>query len=248
MSKGILKSLVRDRYSGTVILLPFLAVLTGRSSGGDRRLGALFLGRVVTLLVALLVEFLRFLFVLPLGIPLTSLENQHTDQDEGENGVASSENFEAIFPTKNLFGVLFGWGQVDTVPSASNETKSLDNIGNVNSHTTDIENQARAIKEHVRLGRFVQLCNHAGKPDEDDDMQYTWNQRWRSVEEAQVSFEVVIVRGRRGLPSPEQRIVIREKREDDSQEETRRYKRRERLATSHRIEHMWEQAIKTDMA
>jgi hypothetical protein len=46
------------------------------------------------------------------------------------------------------------------------------------------------------------------------------------------------VRGRSGLPSPEQRIVIREKREDDTQEETRRYKRRERLATSHRIEHV----------
>jgi hypothetical protein len=63
-----------------------------------------------------------------------------------------------------------------------------------------------------------------------------------------VSFEVVIVRGRCGLPSPEQRIVIWEKREDDSQEETRRYKHRERLATSHSIEYMCEQAIKTHMA
>lgn len=37
--------------------------------------------------------------VLLLSVPLTGLENQNADEDKGQDGVASSQNLETVFPS-----------------------------------------------------------------------------------------------------------------------------------------------------
>lgn len=51
-------------------------------------------------------------------------------------------------------------------------------------------------------------------------MQDAWDERGRGVQEAEMRFEVVIVRGRGQHCGPQDRVIVREEGEDDAQEET----------------------------
>jgi hypothetical protein len=51
-------------------------------------------------------------------------------------------------------------------------------------------------------------------------VQDAWDERGRGVQEAEMRFEIVIVRGRGQHRGPQDRVVVREEGEDNAQEET----------------------------
>jgi hypothetical protein len=199
-------------------LLLLLAALSAAASGSNRRFGTFLLGRGA--LRALLVEVFVLLLILSLRIPLTSLEDQDTDQDQSKNSVARSQYFETVFTAENLLRVVLGSrSQLRAIHATAHEPETLDDVGDVDGDTAHIQDQTSTIEEHVGLGRLVQLREHSGNANENDNVQDAGDQGRRGMEEAQVGFEIVIVRRRSGFARPEQRIVVREQREDDPEEE-----------------------------
>lgn len=116
-------------------LLSLFATLATCSSSSDRRFGAFLLGRTLR---ALLVELFELLLIFLLRIPLTSLENQDTNQNERKDSVAGSQYFEAVLATEDLLSVLFVSSQFSTIDTAAHEAETLDNVGNVDSDTANV--------------------------------------------------------------------------------------------------------------
>lgn len=154
------------------ILLSLFATLATGSSSSDRRLGTFLLGRTLR---ALLVELFKLLLVLLFRIPLTSLKNQDTNQDEGKDGVAGSQYFETVLTAEYLLGVFLVSSQFSTIDATAHEAETLDNVRDVDSDTADVQDQAGSIKEHVGLGGLVQFGEHSSKSNEDDDVQNAWD-------------------------------------------------------------------------
>lgn len=209
-------------HTHTPLSLPLFATLAARSSRGDGRFGTLGRRGFRGFLVAL--EFLILLFIFLLGIPLAGLQDQDADQDQGQDGIARGEHLQAVLAAEDLIGFVGSVsGQVGAVLAATHEAETLDDVGDVDGHAAHVEDQTGAVEQHVRLRRLVQLGDHAGEPQEDDDVQDARDQGRRRVQEPQVRFQVVEMRRRRRLARPEKRIVIGEEREDDAEEETGRY-------------------------
>src|SRR5690242_16765325 len=108
-------------------LLLLLATLSSAATGSNGGFSTFLLGRGA--LGALLVEFLVLLLILPLRIPLTSLKDQDTDQDQSKDGVARSQYFETVFTAENLLRVVLGSrSQVRAIHTTAHEPETLDDV------------------------------------------------------------------------------------------------------------------------
>lgn len=181
-------------------------------------------------------QTLVLLRVLALRVPLAGLQHQHADQHEGQDRVAGREDLEAVLAAEDLFAVFAfdgllrrsavdggrgcgARGQLGTVLPAADEAEPFDDVGDVDGDAAHVQDEGRAVEEHVGLRGAVQLRDQAGQAEEDDDVEDARDQGRGGVEEAQVGFEQVVVRGRGGLGGPEEGVVVGEEGEDDAEEE-----------------------------
>lgn len=161
--------------------------------------------------------------LLLLSIPLTSLENENADKDKSKNGVASGKNLQAVLATKNHLAALTLVGlAVEAIVGpniGADASESLDNIGNVDTETDEVEDQRSAVKEEVGLARAEELDEEADEADGDDNVENAADKCGGLVHELQMRLEMVEkVVGNGGL-GPEKREVVGERREEDTQEE-----------------------------
>jgi hypothetical protein len=164
--------------------------------------------------------------LLLLSVPLASLENENADKNESENSVASGKNLQAVLATKNKLAALTLVGlAIEAIISpnlGANASESLDNVGNVDTETNKVEDERCAVKEEVGLARAEELNEEADKTDGDDNMENAADECGGLVHKLQMRLEMVEeVVGHRGL-GPEEREVVRKRREKDTQEEAHR--------------------------
>ena len=165
--------------------------------------------------------------LLLLSIPLTSLENENADKDKSKNGVASGKNLQAVLATKNHLAALTLVGlAVEAIVGpniGADASESLDNVGNVDTETDEVEDQRSAVKEEVGLARAEELDEEADEADGDDNVENAADKCGGLVHELQMRLEMVEkVVGNGGL-GPEKREVVGERREEDTQEEADSY-------------------------
>lgn len=173
---------------------------------------------------------LQLLSLLPLSVPLPSLQHQDSHQDQGENSVTRSQHPQAIISTeRDLLPGLdardadgqFALDELAVIGAAADDAQTLDDVGQVDNNAAHVEHEAGAVEQRVRLRRPVQLDEEAQEPDADDDVQDARNDGRRCVQEREVRFEHGEVRGRRWRCGPEERVVVGEEREEDAEEEGR---------------------------
>lgn len=182
----------------------------------------------VLLLLRIVHDALVLLGVLALGVPLTRLQDEDAEQDEGKDGLASGHDLQAVLASEHQasvggLGVLGRGGQVAGevrgVPDAgAHEAQALDDVGDVDADADDVEHERRAVEQHVALGRLKQLGEEAQKAGDDHDAQHARDQGRRLVYELQVRLELVEIGRRDGIGGPEEREVIREFGEEDAEE------------------------------
>lgn len=128
--------------------------------------------------------------LLLLGIPLTSLENENSDQDESENGVASRENLQAVLATKDELAILalvrLAVEAIVGPDLGTDASQSLDNVGNVDTEADEVENERGAVKEEVGLAGSEELDEEAEEADRDDDVEDAADKRRRLVDKLQM--------------------------------------------------------------
>lgn len=89
------------------------------------------------LLLLLLLELSSLVCVYPLSIPLASLQDEHTDEHECQNGIACSQDSQAVFPTDYNLGIAFAYA----VNTYRHDSEALDDIGDVYHDTNNVEYQ-----------------------------------------------------------------------------------------------------------
>lgn len=193
-----------------------LLLLVGSLGRGTLLLFSSLLGLHSTNIVGLLL----------LSVPLASLENENADKNQSENSVAGGKNLQAVLATKNKLAALTLMGlAVEAIVGpdlGADASESLDNVGNVDTEADKVEDERCAVKEEVGLTRAEELDEEADKTDGDDDVENAADECGGLVHELQMRLEMVEeVVGHGGL-GPEEREVIRERREKDTQEEAHR--------------------------
>lgn len=204
----------RISFAYSLDLLSLLALLA------RRRRGLLLLaGSASSLLIALL----RLRGIPLLGVPLASLQDKDTNQDEGKNGVAGSHNAQAVLPSQDVLALnlcsarlpeLLGVPQV-----GADGAEALDNVGRVDSKGNDVEEKRSAVKQKVGLAWAEELDQHAGKSDKDHDVEHAADEGRRRVQEAQVCLEGLEKGFVRGHFAPKQRKVVGEAGKEHTEEE-----------------------------
>ena len=180
---------------------------------------------LATSLLFLLVSLGKVVLLLRLGVPLASLQDKDSNQDHGQNGVASAEHLHGILPAENDLAsdgaVVLDAREVFHVPDASGDgAHSLDDVARVDADANDVQDERRAVEQHVGLGRAEELHEKAEKAHEDDDVEDARDGGRRGVQELYVRLEKVVVRSLRRLRGPEQREVIGKLGKENAQEET----------------------------
>ena len=163
--------------------------------------------------------------LLPLGIPLAGLQDQDADQDKRQDGVARAQHLEGVLPPQNHLArqgsVVRDAPELGVrVPGAGRDgAHALDDVGDVDAHADDVQDQGGAVEEHVGLAGAEELDEEAEEADRDDDVEEAPDQGGRLVDEAEVRLELVVVRGRDGVRGPEEGEVVGEGGEEDAEEE-----------------------------
>lgn len=161
--------------------------------------------------------------LLALSIPLARLEDQHTHEDQDENGVTCGHDLQTILPAQHDLTrqrPLVPFLESSIGPDiAGNGPQALDNIGDIDADPDDEQHERGAVKEHVALGRLEQLDEEAQEADGHDDVQQAGDQRRRLVQELEVDLELVKEGGRDRVGGPEEGVVVGELGKDDAQEE-----------------------------
>lgn len=182
------------------------------------------------LLVVLLVHLHNLIGLLLVGIPLASLQDQDTDEQKSQDGIAGSENLERILSSKIVAGIInlaLCESRV-AVDARGDNAHALDNVGNVNGDTAHVQYKTGAVEEEVGLRRLVQLGDEAQETGSDDNVEDARDERRGCVDELEVVLEHLVV-GQTRVYSwdksrgcrPQNIVVVREGCEKDSQEETR---------------------------
>lgn len=161
--------------------------------------------------------------LLLLGVPLASLENENSNQNESENGVASREDLQAVLAAEDELAVLalvrLAIEAIVGPDLAADASQSLDNVGNVDTEADEVENERGAVKEEVGLARSEELDEEAEEADRDDDVEDAADEGRRLVDKLQMRLEMIKeVVGDGGL-GPEEREVVGEGSEKDAEEE-----------------------------
>lgn len=158
-----------------------------------------------------------------LGIPLPSLENQYANQHESKNSVARRQHLEAVLAAEDdlagVYALALDSHSLIIPETAADGTQTLDNVGNVHGDPDEIENQRRAVEEEVGLARAEELDEEAKEADRDNDVEQAPDQRRRLVYKAQVRLQLVIVARLDELLGPQEGEVVRERGEEDAEEE-----------------------------
>ncbi|KAI6761082.1 hypothetical protein HG531_001635 [Fusarium graminearum] len=190
-----------------------LLLLVGSLGRGTLLLFSSLLGLHSTNIVGLLL----------LSVPLASLENKNADKNKSENSVAGGKNLQAVLATKNKLAALTLVGlAVEAIVGpdlGADASKSLDNVGNVDTEADKVEDERCAVKEEVGLARAEELDEETDETDGDDNVENAADECGRLMHKLQMCLEMVEeVVGHGGL-GPEERKVVRERREQDTQEE-----------------------------
>lgn len=115
------------------------------------------------LFVMLLIHGFNLIGLLLVGVPLASLQDQDTDKQQSQDGIASSQNLERIFSTKviaRIIGLAFDKSRV-TIDTRSNDTHALDNVCNVYSDATHVQHKTGTVEQEVGFRRSVELGDEA---------------------------------------------------------------------------------------
>ena len=183
------------------------------------------------LLIMLLVHFFNLVSLLLVGVPLASLQDQNTNKQKSQDGIAGSQDLERIFSSKvfaRIIDLTCSKSRV-AIDTRSDDAHALDDVGNVDSDTTHVKYKTSAVEEEVGFRRSVELGDEAQETGTNDNVEDTRDQRWGRVDELEVVLEHLVVgptrvhtgydRRRSG---PKDVVVVRERCEEDSQEEASR--------------------------
>lgn len=177
-------------------------------------------GSILLLLLSL------FCSVIPLAllsIPLTGLQDQDTNQDQGKNGVASSQHAQRVLAAEQeLAVVLCRMCEAVLVllpQTGANGAQASDNVGDIDGNTNDVEDERGAVKEEVGLAGAEELDEETEEANADHNVEQAANQRRCGVHKLEMCLELVVELGSHGILAPEQRVVVGERGEEDAEEE-----------------------------
>jgi hypothetical protein len=137
------------------------------------------------LLIMLLVHLFDFVGLLLVGVPLASLQDQYTDEQKSQDGVAGGQDLERILSAEvlaRIIGLALGESGV-TVDTRSDDAHALDNVCNVYSDTAHVEHKTGAVEQEVGFRGSVELGDEAQETGPDDDVEDARNERWGCVDE-----------------------------------------------------------------
>lgn len=144
----------------------------------------------------LLVHLFDLVGLLLVGVPLASLEDQNTNEQESQDGVAGSQNLERIFSAEivaGIIGLALDKGRV-AVDTRSDDAHALDNVGNVYSDTAHVKHKTGTVEQKVGFGRSVKLGDEAQETSSDDNMEDARNEGWGCVDELEMVLQHLVVR------------------------------------------------------
>lgn len=154
---------------------------------------------------------LRALFLLrSFGIPLSELQHQHPHKDQGKDSIAGGQDFEVVLSSQHAVArvrvvahtvdivepVLVHAVKSFAVCPHTDNAESFDDVGQVQDDRDHVQHQTAAVKQHIRLGRFVQFPHQPDQTGRGDDVEDANNQIRRVVEKFDVRFNHVEVRAR----------------------------------------------------
>lgn len=180
------------------------------------------------LLIMLLVHLFNLIGLLLVGVPLASLEDEDTNEQKSQDGVASSQNLERIFSSEVVARIidLTRCKSRVAIDTGSDNAHALDNVGNVDSDTTHVEHKTGTIEKEVGFRRSVKLGDEAQETSANDDVEDARDQRWGRVNELEMILQHLVegltrvnARNERWGRGPKDIVVVRERCEEDSQEE-----------------------------
>jgi hypothetical protein len=173
-----------------------------------------------------------FLHLLHLGIlafriPLPCLQHQNPHQNECQNRIAGTQHPQRVLPPKHhrprqrplVHRPLPGPILHIRPCTSAHCPHPFDNIRNVDARADDIQRKRRAVEKDIGFRRPKELDEESEEAEEDDDVEEASDERRRLVDEAQVGFELVVVRGRDRRGGPEEGEVVGEGGKEDAEEE-----------------------------
>jgi hypothetical protein len=179
-------------------------------------------------LLLLLLDLLNLLLLRTLRVPLSCLQHQHTNKHKRQDGVARSVNPQCVLPADEILSVLqfnllalrsrdFGVA-IDT---RRHNPEALHDVGEVHSYASHVEDERRAVEEHVGFRRLEQLDQEAQKTGANDKVENARDDGRRGVEELDMPLEQVeVLFAALWRRRPEHIVVVREGCEENAEEET----------------------------
>jgi hypothetical protein len=169
-------------------------------------------------------DLLNLLLLRALRIPLPSLQHQHAYQHQRKNRIASRIHPQRVFPGD----IIFAFAQLHylarglrllqiSIHARSNNPESFDDVRQIHGNAGHVQNERRAVEEHVGFAGFEELDQEAEQAGADYNVQDARDDSGGCVEEFDVGFEEVEVffAARFGL-RPEDVVVIGEVGEEDA--------------------------------
>ena len=109
----------------------------------------------------------------------------------------------------------------DAVDPRVDHSEPWDDVGDVDDDGDHVEDEATAVEEDVGFGGFVQFDDETEEADGHHHVQHAGDEGGGVVEEFEVGFEDLVVRGEEfgGRVGPQERVVVGQEGEEDAQEE-----------------------------
>jgi hypothetical protein len=111
----------------------------------------------------LLVHLFNLVGLLLVGVPLASLEDQNTNKQKSQDGVAGSQDLERIFSVEliaRIIDLAFSKRRV-TVDTRSDDAHALDNVCNVYGNAAHVKHKTGTVEQKVGFRRSVELGDEA---------------------------------------------------------------------------------------
>ena len=164
-------------------------------------------------------QILQLLILLAFGVPLTGLQAQDADQDQGQDGITGGDDSQRVLSGDDRFAL----DDIvrHRIGAGADHAQTLDDVGDVDGDGAHVEKQAGAVEQRVGLGRPVQLDEEAQQAHGDDDVEDARHDRRGPVQLPQVRLHVVVPLRAGRSRCPEDRVVVGELGEENAQEEGR---------------------------
>ena len=104
----------------------------------------------------------------------------------------------------------------------ADSSETLDDVGNVDTDTDEVEDQRSTIEEEVGLAGTEELDEEAEETNGDDNVEHAADQRRGLMYDLEMDFKLVEEGLRNWVAGPEQGKVVGEGSEEDAQEEAYR--------------------------